>query len=48
MQVYVNAEAVLWGGAEKGTMAAGSFQFPFQFQLPPLCPTSFEVPASYP
>ena len=37
-------ELLLYGRAEggSGTMPAGSHQFPFHFQLPPVCPTSYE------
>lgn len=45
-EIYVDGTVILWGTADSSSavMNAGSFQFPFQFQLPPTCPTSFEGP----
>ncbi len=43
-EVYVDTGDVgIWGfGGGDQVLAAGSYRFPFQFFLPPNCPTSFE------
>lgn len=46
-EVYFDYSLVLWGkqpgdSGDSPIMGAGNFEFPFQFQLPPNCPTSFE------
>ncbi|KHJ97149.1 arrestin domain protein [Oesophagostomum dentatum] len=41
--VYVDEEIVAWTApSDKEVMPAGSYQFPFSFQLPSNCPPSFE------
>lgn len=42
-EIYFDHGFVLWSKKDrKSTLNAGSYEFPFQFQLPNNCPTSFE------
>ena len=48
-EVYVEQTAVLWNSAQTphGKIGPGSYRFPFQFTIPPNCPSSFHGSVGY-
>ncbi len=48
-EAYVDLNAVLWKSVQtpKGKIGPGSFRFPFQFTIPPNCPSSYHGSVGY-
>ena len=48
-EAYVDLTAVLWKSEQtpKGKIGPGSFRFPFQFTIPPNCPSSYHGSVGY-